>query len=58
MWQMVQEEQSDRIESGMEVHVKQRCVSEFLPVEKMEPTDIHCLLNIYWNQTVDVSTVR
>ena len=30
-----------------------------LHVEKMAPTDIHwCLLNIYGDQTVDVSTVR
>ena len=27
-------------QSVMEVHMKQRCVSEFLHVEKMAPTDI------------------
>ena len=42
----------------MEEHMKQRYVSEFLRVEKMAPIDIHqCWLNIYGDQTVDVSTV-
>ena len=41
------------------VWMKQRCVAEFLHVEIMAPTDIHQhLLNIYGDQTVDVSTVR
>ena len=43
----------------MKVHVKQRCVIEFLHSEKMAPTDIsQHLLNVYSSQTVDVSTVR
>ena len=53
------ERQSGRMASDMEAHMKQRCVTEFLHVEKMAPTDIHQhLLNIYGDQTVDVSTVR
>jgi len=37
--------------SDMEVCVKQRCVTEFLYVEKMAPTDISWhLLNIYGEQ--------
>ena len=48
-----------RMVSGMEVSLKQRCITEFLHAEKMVPTDIHQhLLNIYGDQTVDVSTVR
>jgi len=43
----------------MEVQVKKRCVVEFLHVEKVAPTDIHCLLlNVYGDQSVDVNTVR
>ena len=39
--------------------MKQRCVTEFLHVEKTAPNDIHRhLLNVYEDQTVDVSTVR
>lgn len=50
VWQMA---------SDMEVHMKQRCVTEFLHVEKIAPINIHwCLLNIYENQTVNMSTVR
>ena len=42
-----------------EVHVKQRCVTEFLLEEKMSLIDIHwCLLNAYRDWTVGVSTVR
>ena len=45
--------------SDMEVCLKQRCVIEFLHVEKITPNDIHRrLLNVYGDQTVDVSTVR
>ena len=56
---MAAEGQSDRMVSHMEVHMKQRCVNEFLHVEKMAPTDIHqCLLDVYGDQTVDVNTVR
>ena len=32
--------QSDRMASDMEVHMKQRCVIEFLYVEKIAPIDI------------------
>ena len=56
---MAAEEQSDRIMSGMEACMIQRCVTEFLHVEKIAPTDIcQFLLNIYGDQTVNVSTVR
>ena len=33
--------QSDKMVSDMEVCMKQRCVIEFLHVEKMAPIDIH-----------------
>jgi hypothetical protein len=57
--QMTAEEQSDKMASGMEVRMKQRCVIEFLHAEKIAPNDIHRrLLNVYGDQTVDVSTVR
>ena len=43
----------------MEVRMKQRSVTEFLHAEKIAPNDIHRrLLNVYGDQTVDVSTVR
>ena len=46
-------------QSDMEVRMKQRCVIEFLHAEKIAPNDIHRrLLNVYGDQTVDVSTVR
>ena len=49
VWQMV---------SDMEVHMKQRCVTEFLHVEKMALIDIHCyFLNLDGDQTVDLSEV-
>ena len=35
------EGQSDRMMSDIEVRLKQRCVIEFLHVEKMALTDIH-----------------
>jgi len=45
--------------SNMEVCMNQSCVTEFLHAEKMAAIDIHsCLLNVYGNQTVDMSTVR
>ena len=45
--------------SDMEVHMKQRCVTDFLHVENSVPTDIHqCLLKVSGDQPVDVSTVR
>jgi len=57
--QTVAEGQSDKMVSDMEMCMKQRCVNEFLLVEKMAPTDIQChLLNAYRDQTVDVSTVK
>ena len=45
--------------SDMEVQMKQRCVTEFLHLEKISPTDIYQhLLNVYEDQPRDVSTVR
>jgi len=45
--------------SDMEVQMKQRCELAFLHVEKIAPTDICChLLNVYGDQTVDMSTVK
>jgi len=59
MWQMAAEGHSDKMASNVEVHMKQRCVIEFLRVGKMAPTDIPwCLLNIYEDQTVNMSAVR
>ena len=56
---MTAEGQSDKMASDMEVRMKQRCVIEFLHVAKIAPNDIHQrLLNVYGDQTVDVSTVR
>ena len=55
---MAAEGQSDTTASDMEVLMKQRRVTEF-HVKKMAPVDIHqCLLNIYGDQIVDVSTAR
>jgi len=49
----------DKMVSDMEVQMEQRCVNEFLYQEEITPTDIQQhLLNIYGDQTVDVSTVR
>ena len=59
VWQTVAEGQSDKMASDVEVHMKQRCVMEFFCVGKIAPTDIQRhLLNIYGDQTVEVSTVR
>ena len=56
---MAAEGQCDKIMSDMEVCMKQRCVSPFLHMEKMAPTDIHrFFLNISGGQRVDVSTVK
>ena len=45
--------------SDVEVHIKQRCVIEFLCVENMAPIDIHQhLLNVYGDQAAIVSRVR
>jgi len=49
---MAAEGQSDNMASGMEVHMKKRCATEFLWVEKIAHTGIHrCLLNVYEGQT-------
>ena len=57
--QMTAEGQSYKMASDMEVRMKQRCVIEYLHAEKIAPNDIHRrLLNVYGDQTVDVSTVR
>jgi len=51
--------QSDRMMSDMAVWMKHECVTEILHMEYMAPTDIHqYLMNIYGDQTVDVSAVR
>ena len=57
---MAAEEQSDKMASEMEVCMKQREGGiGFFHVEKMTHIDIHCcLLNVYGDQRVDVSTVR
>ena len=57
---MAAEEQSDKMASEMEVCMKQREGGiGFFHVEKMAHIDIHCcLLNVYGDQRVDVSTVR
>ena len=55
---MAAEGQPDRMASNMEVWVKQRWVTEFLHAENTVIIDIRgYLLNVYRNQTVDVSTV-
>lgn len=42
-----------------EVQMNQRCVTEFLHMEKSAPIDIYQhLMNIYVDQAVDVSTAR
>jgi len=52
-------EQSDQVASNIEVHMKYRCVTEFVQMEKMALADVHQdLLNIYEDQTVDVNSVR
>jgi len=56
---MKAERQSERMASDLEVHMKQRSVTECLFVEKMASTDIHQhSLTVYGDQAVDVSTVR
>jgi hypothetical protein len=50
---------SSRLASDMEVRSKQKYVIEFLHAERNMHVDIHRrLLNVYGDQTVDVSTVR
>ena len=52
---MAAEGQSDKMAFDMEVHIKQRYVTELLHKEKTAPTDIHWyLLDIYGNQIVTV----
>ena len=59
MWQMAAERKSARMVYDMEVQMKQRCFIEFFHAEKIAPIDIHwCLLHVYGNQIVDVSTVK
>ena len=49
----------DKTAADMEVLMKQRCVIEFHHEKKIASTDLHqCLLNIYGDHTVDMSTVR
>jgi len=56
---MTAEWQSDKMAFDMEMHMKQRCGTELLHVEKMALIEINsCLLNIYEDLTVDMSTVR
>ena len=56
---MTIEGQSDKMASDMEMRMKQRCVIEFIHVEKIASDDIHRrLLKVYGDQTVDLSTVR
>ena len=51
--------QSDKMASDIDVWMKQRGIIEIFYVEKIAPTDIHeCLLNVYGDQTVKVSTVK
>ena len=58
MQELTAEGQSYKMMSDMEVPMKQRHVTEFLHAEKMAPIDIHgCLLNIYGDQTVNVSAM-
>ena len=53
--QMAAEGQSDKMASGVEVNMEQRCVIEFLHAETVTPINIHwCLLIIYGDQLVDV----
>jgi len=56
--QVAAEGQSDKMASDVEEQVKQMCVFEFLRMEKLVPTDIHCcFLNVY-KENVYVSTLR
>jgi len=56
VWQTAAEGHSDTMASDMEVWMKQRGVTEFCPVEKVAPMDIHQrLLNVYGDQAVDAA---
>lgn len=49
----------NKIAPNIEVHMKQKCATEFLHVGKTVPINIHWqLLNVYEDQTGDVITVR
>ena len=51
--------QIERMVSNMQVHTRQRCVTEFILMENTAPIDIQQhLLNVSRDQTVNVSTVR
>lgn len=53
------ERQSNNLVSNMEVCIKQRCADEFLHMKKIAFIDILCcLMNIYGDQTMIVSTVK
>ena len=41
VWQLAAKRQSHRMASDVEVWMKQRCVTEFLHVEKIASIDIH-----------------
>ena len=56
---MAAEGQPGKMASDMEVCMKQRCGIEFLHAERNVLSDIHRhSLNVYGDQTVDVSRVR
>ena len=51
--------QIERMVSNMQVHTRQRCVTEFILMGNTAPIDIQQhLLNVSRDQTVNVSTVR
>ena len=56
---MAAEGKSDKMVSDLEASIKQRRVIELVHVEKIVSSDIHqCLLNVYGDLTVNVTTVR
>ena len=56
---MATQGQCDKMASDVQVPLRQRCVTEFLHMEKIAPTDIHGhLLSIDGDKSMDVSTVR
>jgi len=54
---MAAEGQSDKMVSDMKMHMKQKCVTEFLYADKMDPLTF-LTLNSHGDQIVDVSMVR
>jgi len=57
--QMAAEGQSDTMASYMDVHMKQKCGTEFFHAEKMVTNETHQhFLYVSGDQTGDVSTVR